>query len=107
MGDFSNLDLIGYVCIALLPLLGFYVGARWAQQQNRLKDAERRADRADIPRPGDSGDYRLQASLDAINQQLAELAERQNFTERILAQQAAAERERALLPGPQSAATPV
>ena len=75
---FTELEWWGYLTIAALPLVGFALGFRWAR-------------RNPAPSPRDtqplqpSADPRFLDVVDGVQRQLEELAERQEFTERLLA----------------------
>jgi len=70
---FTELDWWGYLVIAALPLVGFALGYRWARQNPP----------ANLLSPPDP-DPRFLDAVDAVQRQLEELAERQEFTERLL-----------------------
>jgi hypothetical protein len=92
---FTELDWWGYLIIAALPLIGFVLGFRWAR--------ENPAPPRPFP-PEPETDSRLIDVVSSVQRQLEELAERQEFTERLLAgrreQPAAGPRESPRIPTP-------
>jgi len=78
---FTELDWWGYLTIAALPLLGFAIGFRWARRHPPPSSPG-------TPVLPPSTDSRLLDVVDGVQRQLEELAERQEFTERLLARRA-------------------
>jgi hypothetical protein len=93
---FTELDWWGYVIIAALPLIGFVLGFRWAR--------ENPAPPRPLP-PEPEMDPGLIDAVSSVQRQLEELAERQEFTERLLARRR--EEAAARPPEPPRIATPV
>jgi hypothetical protein len=83
------------LAIIALPVLGFMLGARWMVYRHRLAKAQNESESASV------GTDTLDA-LDSVQAQVQELAERQDFAERLLLQRKEKERQRT-----QGATTPV
>ena len=80
---FPLLEWWGYALIAALPLLGFALGARWWYWHERLNARQ--------PQPpalptGPGFETGMVNAVESMQRQLEELAERQDFAERLLAQ---------------------
>ena len=67
------------LAIIALPVLGFILGARWMDYRHRL--ARSRSDAPSPPIAAETLDV-----LDSVQAQVEELAERQDFAERLLLQ---------------------
>ncbi len=83
------------LAIIALPVLGFILGARWMIYRHRLARSQSEAQSAPI------GTDTLDA-LDSVQAQVQELAERQDFAERLLLQRKEKQQQR-----PQDVTTPV
>jgi len=83
------------LAIIALPVLGFILGARWMVYRHRLTRSQGDAESAPIAT--DTLD-----ALDSVQAQVQELAERQDFAERLLLQRKEKEQQRT-----QDATTPV
>ncbi len=83
------------LAIIALPVLGFILGARWMVYRNRLTRSQGEVESA--PMATDTLD-----ALDSVQAQVQELAERQDFAERLLLQRKEKEQQRT-----QDATTPV
>ncbi len=82
---FPLMEWWGYALIAALPVLGFALGARWMHWQHRLKSQS--------PEPPAVGaethpgfETQIVGAVASMQRQLEELAERQDFAERLLAE---------------------
>ena len=85
---FGELEWWRYALIAALPVLGFALGARWMYWRSRLKAAAPPPQATPLPAtPG--FETRMLDAVDSVQRQLEELAERQDFAERMLAQRSA------------------
>ena len=83
------------LAIIALPVLGFILGARWMHYRHRLTTSEGEAQSAP------TGTNTLDV-LDSVQAQVEELAERQDFAERLLLQRKEKEQQPT-----QKATTPV
>ncbi len=83
------------IAIIALPVLGFVLGARWMNDRHRLGAAQGGAEKAPI------ASSTLDV-LDSVQAQVEELAERQDFAERLML-----ERKESRYQGSREAATPV
>jgi len=81
--------------IIALPVLGFILGARWMNYRHRVGSSQSEAQATPI------GSDTLDV-LDSVQAQVEELAERQDFAERLLLQRKEKEQRRG-----QAATTPV
>ena len=81
---FGELEWWGYAMIAALPVLGFALGARWMYWQARLKAGTGERQPTALP-PGPGLETGVVGAIDSMQRQLEELAERQDFAERLLA----------------------
>jgi len=82
---FGELQWWGYVLLAALPGIGFAVGVRWMSWHTRLKQQEAQNRRTPLP-ASDGFETQIVGAVDSMQRQLEELAERQDFAERLLAQ---------------------
>ncbi len=83
------------IAIIALPVLGFALGARWMNYRHRLGASRDGAQEA--PTASTTLD-----ALDSVQAQVEELAERQDFAERLMLG-----RKESRYPGSREAATPV
>jgi hypothetical protein len=80
----DGLDWWGYALFAALPLAGFVLGLVWTRRQFLAgRDPLRPPPTPQLPVP--THDSRVVEALETLQGQLSELAERQDFTERLLA----------------------
>jgi hypothetical protein len=75
---FSFFDWWGYVTIAALPVLGFAIGLAWARRHPQPTPPAH-------PEAQPGPDSRLLDVVESVQRQVEELAERQDFAERLLA----------------------
>ena len=78
-----ELQLWGYLAIGALPLVGFVLGVRWVQFRNK---PEKKSPEISEPLKMPNEDNRVLDAIDDLRAEIAELAERQDFTERMLMQ---------------------
>jgi len=84
---FPVMEWWGYAVIAALPLLGFALGARWWYWHERLNARlpQPQAQPPALP-PSPGFETGMVNAVESMQRQLEELAERQDFAERLLAQ---------------------
>ncbi|MDP3775109.1 MAG: hypothetical protein Q8Q85_12680 [Gemmatimonadales bacterium] len=82
---FPVLEWWGYLAIAALPVLGFGLGARWMYWRERMMLRPPEPPATPLP-SGSDLDTRMIGAVESLQRQLEELAERQDFAERMLAQ---------------------
>ena len=73
-----------FIGICALPLLGFMLGAMWKRQQDKLPPPRHPQEVTPVPLESPGLNTQVLDALDTVQAQLAELAERQDFTERLL-----------------------
>ena len=74
-----------YLAIVALPVLGFCLGARWMHWRQHLRTLKEQALPAPIAAPSELTSA-VFGTVESLQRQLEELAERQDFAERLLAQ---------------------
>lgn len=72
------------LAIFALPVLGFVLGALWMRQKMATQLLRQPHDLTPIPLRQPGLETQLLDALDSVQSQLSELAERQDFTERVL-----------------------
>ncbi|HRY11773.1 MAG: hypothetical protein KC544_13005 [Gemmatimonadetes bacterium] len=75
-----------FYAVCALPVLGFALGALWMREQQRRSTRQQPREVTPVPLAPPGMETRLLDALDAVQVQLAELAERQDFTERLMTQ---------------------
>jgi len=85
---FPDLAWWGYALYALPAVAGFALGARW--MRDRLLGRQPQHHGAVMPVPSADREDRVLEAIDALRREISELAERQDFAERLLAQRSQA-----------------
>ena len=78
---FDYLDWWGYLLLGALPGLSFLLGVAWGRRHRGRSPS---SDRSSLAQP-DTVTTSLIDAVDSVQRQLDELAERQDFSERLLA----------------------
>lgn len=76
-----------YYFLLALPVASFMVGALWMRERINARRGRALAEMTPMPLQSPGLETQLLDALDSVQVQLAELAERQDFTERILTRQ--------------------
>jgi hypothetical protein len=74
------------LAIFALPILGFALGALWMRGRTRHERVRHPQEVTPVPLVRDGVETQMLDALDSVQAQLAELAERQDFTERMMAE---------------------
>lgn len=76
-----------YYFLLALPVVSFILGALWMHERIDARRSRALAEATPLPLQAPGLETQLLDALDSVQVQLAELAERQDFTERMLTRQ--------------------